>query len=437
MNEQTTVRVGVPAVPDGADVHRSWRQVLTGLDESAEGAKAVQGPEVGHGAVVETAPGALLLVVDEHITGWGEAYRTGKAYPLLDAAVMLYLVQADGALKALWARHFQTAKGAFGAAGRGQLRKHLAARPPAPGLQVSVVDAGPGRPNVKPGPCRWCETVLRKDQGVLVGRGQDAQVEHRGECPTELAKPGTYCAVCGGSVAPGTARIVVVREGEGRREVRHTGSCAEHLSFEEHEERAARRRADEEELRAAEKAAEAKKAQRRAAAAEKRRAAREAKEKAEREEAEAMRARVESLSVVEETGRQELFNKKLNPYGERMRLVEVSAILTDGEPARWWDVDAYGVDAEDDDRGGRYFLPADARSEYQRYSYEEERYRPARRPRTGPVPCPPGGAKHCDNCGTTVAVGGWMVASLGRACGADCYDAMADGYGAHATRYHG
>ncbi|MFE6185420.1 hypothetical protein ACFQ6U_13445 [Streptomyces sp. NPDC056465] len=418
-------------------MHRSWRRVLTGLDEHAEGAAAVLGPEVGHGAVVETAAGALLLVVDEHLTGWGEAHRTGKPYPLMDAAVTLHLVQADGELKALWSRHFRTAKGAFGAAGLGQLRKHLGARPPVADLRVDVVDPGPGRPNYKPGPCRWCARDLQAEQGVLVGRGKDAQVEHRGECPEAVAQPGTYCALCGGSVAPGTARIVVVREGAGRQEVQHNGRCSEHPSYEEHEERRARERAAREALDAAEKAEEAKKARKRQAAAEKRRAAREAKEQAVREAAEATRARVEALAVVKVTGQQKLYDKGLNPYGERMRLVEVSAVLEDGEPAVWWEVAAYGGHLdEEDDRGGRFFILDDARSEYQWHKYEAEQYRPSPRAHARTVPCPPHGAKHCDNCGTTVAVGGWMSASLGQACGVDCYDAMADGHGAHDREHH-
>ncbi|MFE1786670.1 hypothetical protein ACFW9F_29880, partial [Streptomyces sp. NPDC059506] len=204
VESETTVRVEIPAVPDGADVHRSWRQVLTGLDERAEGGAAVLGPEVGHGAVIETAPGALVLVVDQHITGWAEPYYGGKRYPVLDAALTLHLVQEDGALKALWSRRFKTAKGAFGAAGRGQLRKHLQARPPAGDLQVRVVDPGPGRPNYRPGPCRWCGAQLSTGAGVLVGRGPDAEVEHRRECPSRPVESGTCCALCGGSVAPGT-----------------------------------------------------------------------------------------------------------------------------------------------------------------------------------------------------------------------------------------
>ncbi|MEV7157140.1 hypothetical protein AB0N77_21325 [Streptomyces misionensis] len=435
---RTLGRVTIPAVPDGADVHRSWKRVLTGLDDKATGDAAVLGPEVGHGAVVETVAGALLLVVDQHITGWSQAYYGGKSYPLMDAAVSLHLVQDEGTLQQLWARHFKTAKGAFGAAGLGQIRKHLAAHPPAEDLPLTVVDPGPGRPNFRPGPCRWCAAVLQEGQGVLVGRGEAAQVEHRRECPATPAEPGAYCARCGKSAAPGSARVVVVREGVGRREIQHTGRCEDHPSYEEYEQRQAEQRAEEDARRAAERAAEEKRAKQRAAAAEKRRLAREAEDKAAKEAAEATRARVESLAIVEETSRTELCDKGLNRYGERLRLVEITAVLSDGFPATWWEVTAYGGHLEDDDdRGGRFFLLADARDEYRRYEYQPEPYRPRRRPRVGAVPCPADGAKHCDNCGTTSAPGGWVNASLGLSCdSADCYDAMADARGAHARQYH-
>lgn len=435
--ESNTVRVQIPVVPDGADVHKSWRRVVEGLDEQADGARAVLGPEVGHGAVVETAPGALLLVLDQHITGWAEPYYGAKPYPLTDAALTLYLVQVDGTLKSLWFRHFKTFKGAFGAAGRGQIRKRLETFPPPAGVEVRVIDPGPGRPNFNAGPCRWCTEHISEGAGVLNGRGPDATVEHRTACPARPAAPGSHCELCGGSVALGTAQLVVVREGEGRREVRHTGSCAAHPSYEEYEEQQARWRATEDQWRADEAAADKKRAVKREAAAEKRRVAREAKEAAEREAAAAMQARVESLKVVEVTGRQKLFDKGLNPYGERMRLVEVSAVLEDGEPACWWEVTAYGgrMEGDVDDRGGRFFRLPDARAEYQWHKYEPEQYRPRARPRVGDVPCPADGARHCDNCATTEAAGGWMSANLGLSC-PDCYDAMADSRGAHAALHH-
>ncbi|MDX3026213.1 hypothetical protein, partial [Streptomyces acidiscabies] len=71
-----SVEVVVPRVPQDADVYRSWRQVVTGVDERAEGREAVLGPEVGHGATVAVWPGTVLLVVDQRIVRWERAYTT-------------------------------------------------------------------------------------------------------------------------------------------------------------------------------------------------------------------------------------------------------------------------------------------------------------------------------------------------------------------------
>ncbi|WP_328491213.1 hypothetical protein [Streptomyces zaomyceticus] len=434
----------VPVVPDGADVHASKRWVVTGVGDGT-GEQAVFGPEVGHGAVLEVPPGVLLLVVDQSITGWGETYHGGKRYPLMDAAVSLLLVLEGGELKTLWTRHFKTAKGAFGLAGLGQLRKHLAAHPPVEDVDVVVVDPGPGRPNFKVGACRWCGASLPVGAGVLVGRGSDAEVEHRQLCPTQAAEPGTPCGLCSVAVAPGTAGTVMVREGTGRWEVRHTGRCEGQVSYEDHVQRAAEDRAAAEELRALEKAEEEKRAKKRAAAAAKRKAAAEEKERLETAAAEETRRRVESLEVVETLSRTTPFDKGLNPTGTRMRLDEVTVRLSDGEPARWWEVSVYGGRGqadEVDERGGRFFLLTDARAEYQQHRYETEPPRaggwswsPSRAGQE--TPCPVGDVAHCDHCGTVEPEGGgWMAASLGRACGVDCYTAMADNRGAHARRYH-
>ncbi|MFJ4988696.1 hypothetical protein ACIP9H_33465 [Streptomyces sp. NPDC088732] len=428
---QSRVHVTVPTVPDTADVYRSWRKVLTGLDETAEGMATVVGPEVGHGATITTQAGALLLVVDHTVTGWADPYLGGKRYALLDAALTLSVVQEDGALKALWSRVFKTSKSAMGAATRAQLRKHLAAHPPVDGQAVAEVDPGPGRPNLKPGPCRWCAAPLLKSGGVIVGRGEDVEIEHRRLCPTRPADVGTPCGLCGVEVAPGTAAVVMVREGDGRWETRHKGGCEGQMTLAEHEAAEAARRAEADKARAAEKAKQQRAAARKATAAEKRRA----KEAAEKAAAEEMQRRVESLTVVGTPVRRELYDKSLGGR-ERMRLEEVSAVLSDGRDATWWEVAAYGGHVEDDDRGGRFYVLGDARWEYQRYVWSPEPYRPAPRPAVGNVPCPADGAKHCANCGTTEAPAGWMLASLGLACDSDCYTAMSDGPGAHARRFH-
>ncbi|MEU5978476.1 hypothetical protein [Streptomyces sp. NPDC047315] len=433
MENEATVTVTVPTVPSDANVYRSWRKILTGLDDGAKGSAAVLGPEVGHGAVVETAAGALVLVVDQHITGWGETYLTGKRYPRMDAAVSLHLVEDDGALKQVWARHFKTAGGAFGSAGLGQLRKHLAARPPAAELSLTVVDPGPGRPSYQPGPCCWCGDVLPTGSGVLVGRGP--QVEHRKACPSEPAAPGTCCARCGESVAPMTARLTVVREGKGRREVLHTGRCEDHPSLEQYE----RQVAAAEEERAAERAAEKKREEKRAAAAEKRSAARAAKKKAVQEAAAATKARVESLPVVAEAGRTVLYDKGLSPYGDRLRLVEVTVTLSDGAPATWWEVTEHGGHQEAaGGRGGVFYLLDEARYEYQSHKYQPGTYEPYRRQRLTPLACPEDGSRHCGHCGSHAPdPAGWMIASFGLACTVDCYTHMANDPGDHDRQFHG
>jgi hypothetical protein len=54
----------------------------------------------------------------------------------------------------------------------------------------------------------------------------------------------------------------------------------------------------------------------------------------------------------------------------------------------------------------------------------------------GDRPCPADGAEHCDHCARPLGPGQGMIASLGRACGVECYDAMADAPGRHAARHH-
>lgn len=259
------VRIGIPAVPDGADVHRSWRRVLAGLDELAVGDATVLGREVGKGAVVATAPGALVLVVDQHITSWGEAYYSGKRYPLMDGA---FASPGSGrwCAKALWARHFKRALGAFGAAGLGQLCKHLAMRPPPEDLQVLEVVPGPGRPNFKPGPCRWRSQQLPEGRVVLCRPGP----RRPGRAPRRVPRAAggardVLRAVCGSGRAPHRA--------PGRRPrgpwppggPAH-GRCEEYPSYEEYERRRAEQQAEDQARRAAVKAEEEKNARKRAAA---------------------------------------------------------------------------------------------------------------------------------------------------------------------------
>ncbi|MFD0723809.1 hypothetical protein [Streptomyces globosus] len=52
-----------------------------------------------------------------------------------------------------------------------------------------------------------------------------------------------------------------------------------------------------------------------------------------------------------------------------------------------------------------------------------------------PATCPTPHVDHCGHCWTTVAIGGWMMASLGLSC-PDCYDVMSGEAGRHDLRYH-
>ncbi|MFH8371816.1 hypothetical protein [Streptomyces sp. NPDC018031] len=141
----------------------------------------------------------------------------------------------------------------------------------------------------------------------------------------------------------------------------------------------------------------------------------------------------------------ELFDKGLGP-AERMRLIERRLTLGDGSTVTVWDVQAYptgtggwheDADGYEDDRGGRFYRLPEARAEYQRHRWAPEPYVPPRS-RLEPSPCPAEpGARHCGNCGAATAEpGGWMVASLGLACGVDCYSVLSDGRGAHDLRFH-
>ncbi|MEV7512119.1 hypothetical protein AB0O57_29600 [Streptomyces sp. NPDC091201] len=436
--------VQVPLIPGDADVYRSWRQVLTGVDETGLETRVLLGPEVGHGATVEVPAGVLLLVVDERVTGYADRYRGGGSYPVMDADVALHLVREDGSLgpRPLWSRRFAAAKSVFGAGARAQYRKHLAAHPPVPEPVVRETVAGPGRPNLRQEACIWCGAQVRASGGLLVGRGDAARVEHRpGGCQAPRPpETGELCALCRVPVAPGTAHLVQVREGDGRWEVRHLGRCQDHPSLEVwREQQQAARRGQEAQQAAASKREAAAKARREKAA--QKRADREALEQATAREVE---ERVRGHEVVSTEVVGELFDKGLAP-GERMRIVERRLTLGDGTTATVWDLETYaagmgarwGEDGYEDDRGGRFFRLSDARHEYQRHSWSPEPYVPAKP--AGPLiaDCPGMEVKHCAHCGIqSPEPGGWMIASLGLACGVDCYDALSGSEGAHARRFH-
>ncbi|MFD9871727.1 hypothetical protein ACFXI8_26915 [Streptomyces niveus] len=452
MNEMER-EVKIPEVPDGADVYRSVRRVVTGLDDRVTGIAAVAGPDVEAGAVVELPAGALLMTVDQRRTGWKEPRHGGKPYPLMAATMGLWLVRPEGALgtarsadRPLWTRTFARAASAYGTAARLQISKFLARHPAQEGTTVREITPGRGRPNLRAQECRWCGALVHADRGVLTGRGEGVQVEHRaGDCPVRAAETGTACARCSVPVAPGTAGLVMVREDGGRWEVRHTGRCEGQVSAQQYDE--ARRRRDDERARERQRAVEdaAKKEKQATARRAKAAGKRALKRAAEKQAAEETRERVTSIGVARETGRTTLSDKGLAPAGERMRLVQVDADLNDGSTATWWDVEPYGGRGpaygdedlyEADERAGRFYHLPDARAEYQQHTYDTVPYTPPRRRAPAVPPCPSDGARHCDHCGSIRATGGWMSASLGLACSDTCLDAMSDARGTHASRHH-
>lgn len=132
--------------------------------------------------------------------------------------------------------------------------------------------------------------------------------------------------------------------------------------------------------------------------------------------------------------------------GWRARLLEHTDTLEDGTTTTRWSVETYGgssgwngEDYDPDPGTTEPFtsLPL-ARAAYRRYQFDPQRgTRHQHRPRPRVVDtCPGDDVRHCDECGTTSSPGGWMAPSLGQACSSDCYDAMSDRPGRHATRHH-
>ncbi|WP_133900247.1 hypothetical protein [Streptomyces sp. KS 21] len=96
-------------------------------------------------------------------------------------------------------------------------------------------------------------------------------------------------------------------------------------------------------------------------------------------------------------------------------------------------IEVYGLQADElADAPGQFYLLEDARAEYQRHSWTADlpsfRSTRASAPLLATWRTPD--VDHCGNCGTTVAIGGWMMASLGLSC-PDCYDVMSGEPGRH------
>lgn len=359
----------------------------------------------------------------------------------MDAAVALHLVHPDGTLQPLWQRRFAQAKSMFGAAARKMLGKHLTAHPQPADPEVEEVTPGPGRPNIKAEPCVWCASTVAVRAGTLIGRGPDTVVEHRrGSCPAPGAvTAGTPCALCRAATASGTAHHVQIRQapGPGRWEVQHLGACDQQPTLEQYEQRQAAlagQRAAEQEREAKRKAAAAQ----RKARADEQRAAKAAEARA---AAAATAQAVQEHGVVSAVVVQTPYDKGVRgsgPAATRMRIVERALTLGDGQSVTAWDIEANGPQADEfADVPERFYLLEDARAEYQKHTWTADlpTYPSTRTSAPLPATCPTPDVDHCGNCGTTVAIGGWMTASLGLAC-PDCYDEMSGEPGRHDLRYH-
>jgi len=441
-----TVTITVPEPPPGCDQAASWRKVVTGVDAGRTGGYAVTGEFVAAGDRIEVPEGAVVLTVDKTAAGYTtyrSHHRSYETYQQHTAAVTVWTAGAEG-LTQRWSRDFKSAKSAVGALTMRQLRKLL--NPDAASTTVRVVEAAQ-RPNRGPGHCRWCGESVSVGRGHVVGHGPDAQIEHWRSCPPSPRRPepGTPCTACGVTLTDRDAHMVMVRDGEGRWEPRHTPhlDCTSH-SQPSWEDVLAEREADRAAAQAARHAAEKKATAAAKAAA--RRAARKADDAAAARAAhEAEQARIRDLATVARES-ETLYDKAISP-GVRMRLIQHTDTLEDRTTTQRWTVEtyggpAYGTDPDDPAGGyGPFTRLADAREHYQGYRYQSEPRTPDRRPAAIPR-CPPDGVKHCDNCGSTTPSNpilpelGWMTASLGLACGPACFDAMADSPGRHATRHH-
>jgi len=330
--------IHIPDLCEGADLHRSWRRVLT------DSSHIDDGQELAPGATVSAPVGTLLLSVDQTLTGWGTHYQTGRSYPLMSAQVRWYLV-TDAGISRVGQNHFKAAKSVY-SVGVANKSQRLLERHPVPSGEIAVLTEGRRRANLKAGECMWCGDVVAKDSGYVVGRGPDAEIEHR-ECPRRTADRGSHCALCGVEVVPNQAEQVLLRDGSGTWQTRHRPRighrpCTEEsIATPEQQEQllSAQREADRL-RREAERAAQAKATAQKVAAAETRRAARVEKRRLQVEEAEAVQARVESGRVVSSTATEET-SKGLGGNA-RALLHRVDATLDDGGPASWWTVTVSG-----------------------------------------------------------------------------------------------
>jgi hypothetical protein len=382
--ETTTMRITVPAVPEGLKPAGCWRKTITGLDTTQNGGAQIAGEWLHAGDAVDLPAGTLILAVDKKTLRWDTHYRTGERYPVEEATITVHLTTGDG-LAELWTRHYKQAKSAFGATTIKKITT-LLTKHPTPRGEIAILDEAK-RPSRKAGNCRWCGTHMSAGFGHQIGHGDTAQVEHYQSCPPGRADNGATCTLCNRTIVahPGQAVTVMVRENGGRWETRHTTAmeCTRFPaeSWEEYQER-----------RAAEQA-EAKKAEdRRQKAAAKRAEKKAANAAEERKAHDAEQARIAGLKRVSRTERE--LNDKGIGDGVRAQLVEYTDTLEDGTTTTRWAVitraAGSGWTGEDYDpdpgQATEYTRLEDAR-----YAYRQLKWTPTPRPEYT-------GAGTCANC---------------------------------------
>lgn len=417
--------VDIPPVPPE---WTGWRRTLRRLDRSKSGGFQVTGESVSPGA--RLANGTAVVTYEKTVTGQNEAYHGGGTYAVYSATVRLLVAddRQDTGFTEVYTRT-SLAKTAFSDTVLTRLDAIL--------TTLST--------------CRHCAEPLGPGPRGLTGTGRAVRAEHDGTCPDKAAEPGDPCDVCGVTLTgPKRFAIDPGRRTYDRRTktwtTRHTTDCATTPipSKEDQEESEARLISEQ---RAADRRAEE---QRKADEAE--RVARLAAERLKRarraDEAHAAEvARVAGLDVVGRVSTTP-YDKSLGD-GRRARLIEHLDALSDGTTTKSWTVETYasamgGASFGEDYDGPEPQKQAEdfTRLDWARTAYKTLCFTPAPgrdyqlRRVVVDVPCPGAGVKHCDHCGGTRDEGGWMVASLGLACGQDCCDRMSDRVGRHAERHH-
>ncbi|MFJ5120955.1 hypothetical protein [Kitasatospora sp. NPDC088548] len=207
--------IEIPPGEPGAN--RSWRKLLTALDDTERGGFAVQGPWLDGGAQYKLPVGALIVAVD----------HTSET----EHRIRLLRVNARGRLTTERDSTFKRDRSSFGTGMRHTLARALAAHPPAaPDREPHLVQS-PEPTNHYDGRCAACGHPVPANTGRLDGApGDRHHVRHKpGDCPpAPPAEPrrnlhAQTCADCGGLIEAGAG--ILTSPYEGVWEVRHDGPC--------------------------------------------------------------------------------------------------------------------------------------------------------------------------------------------------------------------